>query len=174
MSIYVDTHDTGNADESRIAAAIRELFDLKPSTIRSKLDRRRPIYGPSAAYGHFGRPRRGRHVQLGKTDLASELARLVNQDGKPWPSPGRSDANTMPLFRAMSRMNFGCVPSTTFLRLRFNGTLDKLTSWKRRGQPAGQRTPLRGMIMRLTWTPWIMVAARPLCLAASRHLMQTR
>ncbi|MEZ5952970.1 MAG: methionine adenosyltransferase [Hyphomonas sp.] len=79
LSIYVDTHDTGNADESRIAAAIRELFDLKPSTIRSKLDLRRPIYGPSAAYGHFGRPPGADGTfSWEKTDLASELARLVN------------------------------------------------------------------------------------------------
>ncbi|MEZ5997576.1 MAG: methionine adenosyltransferase [Hyphomonas sp.] len=79
LSIYVDTHDTGKADESRIVAAVRDLFDLKPSTIRSKLDLRRPIYGPSAAYGHFGRtPGADGTFSWEKTDLAAELARLVN------------------------------------------------------------------------------------------------
>jgi len=79
LSIYVDTHGTGKADEARIVAAIRELFDLKPSTIRNKLDLRRPIYAPSAAYGHFGRtPGANGTFSWEKTDLASELARLAN------------------------------------------------------------------------------------------------
>ena len=55
LSIYVDTHDTGNADEDRIAAALRELFDLSPKGIRTHLKLNQAIYGPSAAYGHFGR-----------------------------------------------------------------------------------------------------------------------
>lgn len=55
LSLYVDTHGTGRADERKIAERLRELFDLKPSTIRQKLNLRRPIYESSAAYGHFGR-----------------------------------------------------------------------------------------------------------------------
>ena len=79
LSIYVDTHDTGKADEARIVEAIRDLFDLKPSTIRSKLDLRKPIYGPSAAYGHFGRtPGDDGTFSWERTNLAEELARLAN------------------------------------------------------------------------------------------------
>lgn len=55
LSLYVDTHGTGKADEIAIANRLRELFDLKPSTIRTHLDLRRPIYEGTAAYGHFGR-----------------------------------------------------------------------------------------------------------------------
>jgi S-adenosylmethionine synthetase len=43
--------DARNAD---IAAALREEFDLTPAGIMARLDLKRPIYYPTAAYGHFG------------------------------------------------------------------------------------------------------------------------
>ncbi|ABI76710.1 S-adenosylmethionine synthetase [Hyphomonas neptunium ATCC 15444] len=79
LSIYVDTHGTGQADEARIAKAVRELFDLSPKGIRTHLKLSNPIYGPTAAYGHFGRiPGEGGTFTWEKTDLAGELKRLVN------------------------------------------------------------------------------------------------
>jgi S-adenosylmethionine synthetase len=79
LSIYVDTHDTGNADEDRIAAALRELFDLSPKGIRTHLKLNQAIYGPSAAYGHFGRtPTENGGFSWEKTDLVHELKRLAN------------------------------------------------------------------------------------------------
>ena len=79
LSIYVDTHGTGQADEARIAKAVRELFDLSPKGIRTHLKLSNPIYGPTAAYGHFGRiPGADGTFTWEKTDLASELKRLVN------------------------------------------------------------------------------------------------
>ncbi|KCZ49354.1 methionine adenosyltransferase [Hyphomonas pacifica] len=79
LSIYVDTHGTGNADENRIAQALRDLFDLSPKGIRTHLKLNQPIYGPSAAYGHFGRtPTENGGFSWEKTDLVSELSRLVN------------------------------------------------------------------------------------------------
>ena len=79
LSIYVDTHDTGNADEDRIAAALRELFDLSPKGIRTHLKLNQAIYGPSAAYGHFGRtPTENGGFSWEKTDLVDELKRLAN------------------------------------------------------------------------------------------------
>ncbi|MAN45846.1 MAG: methionine adenosyltransferase [Alphaproteobacteria bacterium] len=79
LSIYVDTHDTGNADETRIAKALRDLFDLSPKGIRTHLKLNQPIYGPSAAYGHFGRtPTDNGGFSWEKTDLVSELSRLAN------------------------------------------------------------------------------------------------
>jgi S-adenosylmethionine synthetase len=79
LSIYVDTHGTGKADETRIAKALRELFDLSPKGIRTHLELNRPIYTPSAAYGHFGRkPADNGAFSWEKTSLAGELARLVN------------------------------------------------------------------------------------------------
>tara|TARA_R110000796_G_scaffold18532_2_gene56137 strand:- start:2632 stop:3813 length:1182 start_codon:yes stop_codon:yes gene_type:complete len=79
LSIYVDTHDTGNADEDRIAAALRELFDLSPKGIRTHLKLNQAIYSPSAAYGHFGRtPTENGGFSWEKTDLVDELKRLAN------------------------------------------------------------------------------------------------
>ena len=79
LSIYVDTHDTGRVDETRIAKALRDLFDLSPKGIRTHLQLNRPIYAPSAAYGHFGRtPDERGGFSWEKADLAGELARLIN------------------------------------------------------------------------------------------------
>ncbi len=79
LSIYVDTHGTGKADESRISAALREFLDLSPKSIRTHLRLNRPIYGTTAAYGHFGRAAgAGDTFTWEKIDLAGELKRLVN------------------------------------------------------------------------------------------------
>ncbi|WP_396274361.1 methionine adenosyltransferase [Hyphomonas sp.] len=79
LSIYVDTHGTGKADEDRISEALRELFDLSPAGIRKHLSLAAPIYSPTAAYGHFGRaPGTDGSFTWEKTDLAGELKRLVN------------------------------------------------------------------------------------------------
>ncbi len=55
VSLMVDTFGTEVVDPSRIAAAIDDLFDLRPAAIIRDLDLRRPIYRRTAAYGHFGR-----------------------------------------------------------------------------------------------------------------------
>jgi len=55
MSILVDTFGTETVDAAAIEAAVLEVFDLRPAAIMRDLDLRRPIYKPTAAYGHFGR-----------------------------------------------------------------------------------------------------------------------
>ncbi|MBV1850002.1 methionine adenosyltransferase [Catellatospora tritici] len=55
VSIMVETFGTENADPNKIAKVISELFDLRPAAIVRDLDLRRPIYGKTAKYGHFGR-----------------------------------------------------------------------------------------------------------------------
>jgi len=55
VSLYVDTYGTGKLDEAVIEQIIRKEFDLTPSGIITKFDLKRPIYYPTAAYGHFGR-----------------------------------------------------------------------------------------------------------------------
>ena len=55
VGLYVETFGTAHVDESRIIGAIREVFDLRPAAIIRDLDLLRPIYSPTAAYGHFGR-----------------------------------------------------------------------------------------------------------------------
>jgi S-adenosylmethionine synthetase len=55
VSIMVETFGTEQVDPAQIAAAIHEVFDLRPAAIIRDLDLRRPIYRRTAAYGHFGR-----------------------------------------------------------------------------------------------------------------------
>ncbi len=55
VSIMVETFGTNNVDEEKIAAAVREVFDLRPAAIARDLDLRKPRYKETAAYGHFGR-----------------------------------------------------------------------------------------------------------------------
>ena len=55
LSIYVDTHGTGEVDAAAIEAAIPKVMDLTPRGIRTHLSLNRPIYARTAAYGHFGR-----------------------------------------------------------------------------------------------------------------------
>ncbi len=54
-SISVDTFGTGAIDDSRIITLIRQHFDLRPKGLIAMLDLMKPIYHPTAAYGHFGR-----------------------------------------------------------------------------------------------------------------------
>ncbi|WNM28690.1 methionine adenosyltransferase [Demequina capsici] len=55
VGLYVETFGTEQVAPERIAAAVREVFDLRPAAIIEALDLRRPIYRQTAAYGHFGR-----------------------------------------------------------------------------------------------------------------------
>ncbi len=55
LSVYVDTHKTGQIDEDRLSTILCELMDLSPRGIREHLGLSRPIYARTAAYGHFGR-----------------------------------------------------------------------------------------------------------------------
>jgi len=55
VSIFVNTHGTGNIPDEAITELITENFDLRPGAIIRDLDLRRPIYSKTAAYGHFGR-----------------------------------------------------------------------------------------------------------------------
>ncbi len=55
VSLLVNTFGTEKFEVAKINAAIRELFDMKPKSIITRLDLLRPIYSKTAAYGHFGR-----------------------------------------------------------------------------------------------------------------------
>lgn len=54
-SINVDTFGTGKISDEKLVELVRRHFDLRPAGIIKMLDLRRPIYRPTAAYGHFGR-----------------------------------------------------------------------------------------------------------------------
>ncbi len=75
VGLYVETFGTHTVDPDRITAAIREVFDLRPSAIIADLDLRRPIYRPTAAYGHFGRELSD--FTWERTDRAAALAAAV-------------------------------------------------------------------------------------------------
>jgi S-adenosylmethionine synthetase len=55
ISIHIQTFGTNQVDEALIEKMVREVFDLRPGAIVRDLDLKRPIYGATAAYGHFGR-----------------------------------------------------------------------------------------------------------------------
>jgi S-adenosylmethionine synthetase len=55
VSVHVDTFGTGNVSHELLEKAIRASFDLTPAGIITELDLLRPIYFPTATYGHFGR-----------------------------------------------------------------------------------------------------------------------
>jgi S-adenosylmethionine synthetase len=55
VSLMVNTFGTGKVSDERIVELVRAHFDLRPKAIIQHLDLLRPIYGKTAAYGHFGR-----------------------------------------------------------------------------------------------------------------------
>ncbi|MGE4314469.1 MAG: methionine adenosyltransferase [Pseudobdellovibrionaceae bacterium] len=74
ISLYVNTHGTGNVDEERLAEAIQNVMDLSPRGIRQHLKLNRPIYARTSAYGHFGRkPDDDGGFSWEKTDLVDAL-----------------------------------------------------------------------------------------------------
>jgi S-adenosylmethionine synthetase len=78
MSLYVDTHGTGNIEEAKLQKLLPELFPLRPTNIRRTLKLSRPIYRRTAAYGHFGRaPEKDGGFSWERTDLADSLKRAL-------------------------------------------------------------------------------------------------
>jgi S-adenosylmethionine synthetase len=55
LSVNVETFGTGRLPDEALSKLIGEMFDLRPGAIIRDLELRRPIYQPTAAYGHFGR-----------------------------------------------------------------------------------------------------------------------
>jgi S-adenosylmethionine synthetase len=72
VAVYVTTFGTGVVDDEKIAAAVTKFFDFRPRAIIDQLDLLRPIYKPTAAYGHFGRTEKT--FTWERTDRAKELA----------------------------------------------------------------------------------------------------
>ena len=75
VSILVDTFGTGTVGDDKLEAAVRKVFDLRPTAIIRDLDLRKPIYRQLAAYGHMGREDLG--VAWEKTDRVDALKAAV-------------------------------------------------------------------------------------------------
>jgi len=75
VSVMVDTFGTGTIPEDKITAIVRENFPLTPKAIIETLDLRKPIYKPTAAYGHFGRT--GPGFTWERTDRADALRKAA-------------------------------------------------------------------------------------------------
>ena len=78
LSIYADTHSTGQLDAAEIERAVASCMDLTPRGIRKHLQMNKPIYQRTAAYGHFGRaPEEDGGFSWERTDLAEKLRTAV-------------------------------------------------------------------------------------------------
>ena len=76
VSVRVDTFGTATVAESKLEAAVRDLFDLRPAGIIQMLDLKRPIYRQTAAYGHMGRT--DIDLPWEKLDKVEDLKEAVN------------------------------------------------------------------------------------------------
>jgi S-adenosylmethionine synthetase len=77
VSVMVDTFGSGVISDDKISAIVRDVFQLKPKQIIETLDLLRPIYRPTAAYGHFGRNEPGfTWEQTNRVDMLREKAGL--------------------------------------------------------------------------------------------------
>ena len=78
LSIYAETHGTGDVTPAEIEAAIPKVMDLTPRGIRTHLELNKPIYQRTAAYGHFGRaPDADGGFSWERTDLIDALKSSV-------------------------------------------------------------------------------------------------
>ena len=78
VSVLVDTFGTGTVGDDKLEAAVRKVFDLRPTAIIRDLDLRKPIYRKLAAYGHMGREDLG--VTWEKTDRTEALKAAAGEE----------------------------------------------------------------------------------------------
>jgi S-adenosylmethionine synthetase len=72
VGAYIDTFGTGTLPDEKLSRLVQERFDARPRAITEQLDLLRPIYRPTAAYGHFGRT----EFSWERTDRVEELKAL--------------------------------------------------------------------------------------------------
>ncbi|WP_043778086.1 methionine adenosyltransferase [Amycolatopsis rifamycinica] len=75
VGLFVETFGTETVDPAKIQQAVAEVFDLRPAAIIRELDLLRPLYAPTAAYGHFGRP--DLDLPWERTDRVEDLRRAT-------------------------------------------------------------------------------------------------
>ena len=79
LSLLVETFGTERIPKPRILELINEHFDLRPAAFRQYLKLHRPIYGQTAAYGHFGRDEE--NFTWEHTDKAESLRKAATLTG---------------------------------------------------------------------------------------------
>jgi S-adenosylmethionine synthetase len=79
VSVLVETFGTCALPEAKIARIVQDSFDLSPKGIIQTLDLKRPIYRPTAAYGHFGRAPEEGLFTWEKTDRAADLKKAAGR-----------------------------------------------------------------------------------------------
>ena len=77
LSVYVNTHGTSLVDDRKIEQAINNLIDLSPKGIRTHLKLNRPIYKPTASYGHFGRDAKNGFFTWEALDLVDKIKKAL-------------------------------------------------------------------------------------------------
>ncbi|TNE49085.1 MAG: methionine adenosyltransferase [Deltaproteobacteria bacterium] len=77
VSVMVETFGTGNVDEDKLASIVPQVFSLKPRGIVESLNLLRPVFRPTAAYGHFGRT--GDSFTWERTDKVEALKAALGQ-----------------------------------------------------------------------------------------------
>ncbi len=82
VSLLIDTFDTGIVPENKLSATLRELFDFRPAGIIKTLNLKRPIYQPTAAYGHFGRNPHDGLFPWERVDMAETLRNAFGLNGR--------------------------------------------------------------------------------------------
>jgi S-adenosylmethionine synthetase len=70
VGVHVNTFGTGKVSDEKLEQYILEHFDMRPKALIDELNLMRPIYRPTAAYGHFGR----KEFAWEKTDRAAQIA----------------------------------------------------------------------------------------------------
>src|SRR5690606_34121792 len=94
MGVYVNTFGTGKVDDQTLAAYISKEFDFRPRALIEELKLLRPIYAPTAAYGHFGRKefnweKTSRAKKIASDLLNSKTRRAAAPKAKPQEQPAR-------------------------------------------------------------------------------------
>jgi S-adenosylmethionine synthetase len=87
-SVYIDCFGTAKVDEEKISKAVRDTFGLTPRKIIESLDLRKPIYGPTAKHGHFGRkPYEGQYFDPVKREMRGPKLNFFS-----WEKTDKADA----------------------------------------------------------------------------------
>jgi S-adenosylmethionine synthetase len=78
VGVFIDTFGTGVLPDERLAEIVDKEFDLRPAEIIQILGLKRPIFQPTASYGHFGRPPQGDLFSWERLDRIDLLKRAAN------------------------------------------------------------------------------------------------